>query len=237
MAILNIESIARSITSKTKMIILNSPHNPMGSVISKEEYQAIARIVKNKDIIVVSDEVYEHIYAGKNYISALQIEELAPQLIVLQSLGKTYNITGWRLGVCITNKNMISAMSAVKQNTSFSAPHPLQLALADGIVNHPEYCDNLPSLYQKQHKIILDNLTSKTFKIKDWNGSPFLILEYNADKHPCDYQFAERIIKQNGVGLIPISSLYKNKKQGMLRLCFAKKDKTLIKGCQALCQV
>ncbi|RUS69670.1 hypothetical protein EGW08_022575, partial [Elysia chlorotica] len=124
------QAIANAITDKTKLIILNSPHNPMGTTISKSEYIEIAKITKDKDILIISDEVYEHIYAGDNFISAIEIAELRNKTIILQSLGKTYNLTGWRLGVAIAPAEIIKNLLAVKQFATFSAVHPMQLALA-----------------------------------------------------------------------------------------------------------
>ncbi|WP_440616842.1 aminotransferase class I/II-fold pyridoxal phosphate-dependent enzyme [Cysteiniphilum sp. 6C5] len=234
---INLERLAQTVNARTKLIILNSPHNPMGSVITKAQYQEIAKLIKGRDILLLSDEVYEHIYAGDSYTSALQIPELKDQLIVVQSLGKTYNLTGWRLGVCIAPPAIIQMINAMKQFTSFSAPHPMQLALADGINAHPEYWQDLPKLYQTQHKKLINGLTSSRFKILPWSGSPFQILDYTAISDEDDFSFCQRLIHEHGVGLVPISSLYETPKQGLVRLCFAKYDDVLLQGAKRLCQV
>lgn len=234
---INLEQLAQMINAKTKLIILNSPHNPMGSVITKEQYQEIARLIKGKDILLLSDEVYEHIYAGASYTSALQIHELRDQLVVVQSLGKTYNLTGWRLGACIAPQPIIQMINAIKQFTSFSAPHPMQLALADGINKHPEYWQNLPKLYQTQHEKLVTGLTDSRFKVLPWAGSPFQILDYTAISDEDDFSFCQRLIHEYGVGLVPISSLYETPQQSLVRLCFAKYDDVLLEGVKRLCQV
>jgi methionine aminotransferase len=234
---INLHAIEESITSKTKMIILNSPHNPMGSIITKEEYQSIAKIIKGKDILVVSDEVYEHIYAGERFTSAIEIHELRDNLVVLQSLGKTYNVTGWRLGVAIAPANIIKAMLAVKQFSTFSAVHPMQLALADGILAHPEYYQNLNLQYKQQNKLLREHLKNSRFKLLDWHGSPFQMLDYTDISSENDDVFATKLVTDHGVGLIPVSSFYEKPKQGLLRLCFAKKDADIINGAKILCQI
>lgn len=231
------QAIANAITDKTKIIILNSPHNPMGTVISKAEYQEIAKIVKDKDILIISDEVYEHIYAGDEFISAIQIPELWSKLIVLQSLGKTYNLTGWRQGVVIAPAEIIKNILAVKQFATFSAAHPMQLALAEGILEHPEYYKNLHKLYKKQNNLLRENLKNSRFKILDWQGSPFQVIDYSEISDLDDDTFTTKLIKDYGVGLVPISSLFEKPQNGLLRLCFAKKDVDIVKGAKILSSI
>ena len=234
---IDVEAIRKSITHRTKLIILNSPHNPLGTVISKNEYLEIAKIIKNKDILLLSDEVYEHIYAGEQYQSVLNIPELRNQSIVVQSLGKTYNITGWRLGVCIAPEKILPYLLGVKQFTTFSAPTPLQLAVADGINNHPEYYETLPQLYQKSHDVITTVLKNSRFKILPWHGSPFLMLDYSNITSKNDEIFAKELITNHGVGTVPVSSLYEKPIHRYLRVCFAKQEKDLIEGALKLCQI
>jgi methionine aminotransferase len=234
---IDLQAIANAITTKTKIIILNSPHNPMGGVISKEEYQELTTLLKGKDILVIADEVYEHIYAGAKFTSAIEIPELRDKLVVLQSLGKTYNLTGWRLGITIAPPEIIKDILAIKQFATFSAVHPMQLALADGIVQHPEYYQDLHRLYKKQNQLLRDGLKDSRFKLLDWQGSPFQMLDYSTISDENDQEFATNLIKKYGVGLIPISSLFKQPKNGLLRLCFAKKDVDIINGVKKLCQI
>ena len=234
---IDLQAIANSITDRTKLIILNSPHNPMGTIISKDEYLELAKIIADKDILIVADEVYEHIYAGESFTSAIEIPELRDKLIVIQSLGKTYNVTGWRMGVAIAPAEIIKYILAVKQFSTFSAAHPFQLALADGILEHPEYYKNLHKLYKKQNTLLRESLKGSKFKLLDWHGSPFQMLDYTAITTEDDDSFCTRLIKENGVGLIPISSLYEKPQQGLLRLCFAKQDEAIIKGCEILCKI
>ncbi|APC97985.1 aminotransferase class I/II-fold pyridoxal phosphate-dependent enzyme [Francisella frigiditurris] len=234
---IDVKAIANAITDKTKVIILNSPHNPMGTVISKEEYQEIAKIIKGKDILLFADEVYEHIYAGDEFTSALEIPELRDQLVVFQSLGKTFNLTGWRIGICIAPKAVIEYIIVVKQVSSFSPSHPMQLALADGIVEHPEYYLNLNKIYKKQNALLREKLKNSQFKLLAWEGSPFQILDYRGISDENDMEFCTRLIKEYGVGLIPCSSFYEKPEHGLLRLCFAKKDDAIIKGAEILCKI
>ncbi|MEY8765747.1 MULTISPECIES: aminotransferase class I/II-fold pyridoxal phosphate-dependent enzyme [Francisella] len=234
---IDIPAIANAITNKTKLIILNSPHNPMGTVISEDEFKEIAKIVKNKNLLVISDEVYEHIYAGENFTSAIQIAELRDKLIVLQSLGKTYNVTGWRQGVAIAPAEVIKNILAVKQFATFSAVHPLQLALAEGIIEHPEYYEDLNKLYKKQNQLLRENLEGTRFKVLEWHGSPFQMLDYSDISNEFDEDFASNLIKEYGIGLVPISSLFEKPQNGLLRLCFAKKDDEIIKGAKILAKI
>ncbi|APC91150.1 MULTISPECIES: aminotransferase class I/II-fold pyridoxal phosphate-dependent enzyme [Francisella] len=230
-------AIANAITNRTKLIILNSPHNPLGSIITKDEFKEIAKIVKDKDLLVISDEVYEHIYAGESFTSAIQITELRHKLVVFQSLGKTYNLTGWRQGVTIAPPQVIQNMLAIKQFATFCAVHPMQLALAEGILEHPEYYENLHKLYKKQNQLLRENLKGSRFKILGWQGSPFQILDYSDISNENDDNFASNLIKEYGVGLVPISSLFEPPQNGLLRLCFAKKDDEIIKGAKILANI
>lgn len=234
---IDLQAIANSISSRTKMIILNSPHNPMGSIITKEEYQELAKIIAGKDILVIADEVYEHIYAGDSFISAIQIPELRNQLIVVQSLGKTYNLTGWRMGVLIAASEIIKNVSAIRQMTTFCAPTPFQLALADSIMEYPEYYENLHFQYKQQHELLSAHLVGSRFKLLNWEGSPFQILDYSAISADKDLDFCMYLIKEFGVGLVPLSSLSVNPQKSLLRLCFAKRNDTIIKGAERLCKV
>ncbi|QIV94213.1 aminotransferase class I/II-fold pyridoxal phosphate-dependent enzyme [Allofrancisella frigidaquae] len=234
---IDLQALANAITDKTKIIILNSPHNPMGSVISKEEYLEFAKIIKDKNILVIADEVYEHIYAGEVFTSALEIPGLRDKLIVLQSLGKTYNLTGWRLGIAIAPSEIIKNILAVKQFSTFSAVHPMQLALAEGILEHPEYYQNLHKLYKKQNSLLRQHLKGSQFKLLEWHGSPFQMLDYTNISNENDSEFATRLITEYGVGLIPVSSLFEKPKNGLLRLCFAKKDNAIIKGAKILSKI
>jgi methionine aminotransferase len=224
---IDIDAIARSINDKTKIILLNSPHNPVGSVVTYDEYEQISKLVEGKDILILSDEVYEHMYAGERFISALQIEGLRDKLVVFQSFGKTYNLTGWRIGACIAPEKILKPIQAIKQNITFSAPTPMQLAIADGINNHPEYWMDLPKLYQQKHAYIASMIKNSRFKINPWQGSPFIILNYTQINDKPDKEYAVELIKEHGIGLVPISGLYETPKNGYLRLCFAKDDKQL----------
>ncbi|MED7788476.1 aminotransferase class I/II-fold pyridoxal phosphate-dependent enzyme [Francisella sp. 19X1-34] len=235
---IDIQAIANAITNKTKIILLNSPHNPMGTIISRQEYQEIANIVKDKDILIISDEVYEHIYAGDSFTSALQIPELRDKLIVLQSFGKTYNLTGWRQGSMIAPENIIKNILAVKQFSTYSACTPMQLALAEGILEHPEFYKNLHKLYKKQNSLLKNKLKGSKFKLIEWQGSPFQVLDYSQVSNEDDYTFATKLIKEHGIGLVPLSSLFENNPNNrLLRLCFAKKNYTIIEGAKILAQI
>ncbi|ASG68086.1 aminotransferase [Francisella halioticida] len=234
---IDVQAIANAITNRTKVIILNSPHNPMGSIISKSEYQEITKIIKDKDILVISDEVYEHIYAGDSFTSAIEIPELRDKLVILQSLGKTYNLTGWRQGVVIAPGDIIKNILAIKQFSTFSAVHPMQLSLAEGILKHPEYYENLHKLYKKQNSLLRENLKASRFKILEWQGSPFQMIDYSEISKEDDHTFATKLIKEYGVGVIPMSSLFKTPQHKFLRICFAKKDDEIIRGTKILSQI
>ncbi|API87238.1 aminotransferase class I/II-fold pyridoxal phosphate-dependent enzyme [Francisella uliginis] len=234
---IDVQAIANAITDRTKIIILNSPHNPMGTIISKSEYQEIAKIVKDKDILVISDEVYEHIYAGDSFTSAIEIPELRDKLVVLQSLGKTYNVTGWRQGVMIAPADIIKNVLAIKQFSTFSAVHPLQLSLAEGILEHPEYYENLHKLYKKQNALLRENMKGSRFKVLEWQGSPFQMIDYSEISNEDDHTFATRLIKEYGVGVVPMSTLFETPQHKFLRICFAKKDAEIIKGAKILAQI
>ncbi len=231
---IDLAAIEKAINNKTRIILVNSPHNPVGSIITKEEYQALADLVKEKNILVLSDEVYEHMTARDTFTSALQIPTLRNQLIVFQSFGKTYNLTGWRLGACIGPENILKPIQSLKQNMSFSAPMPMQLSIADGITNHPEFWQNQPKLYQEKYKLFMDNFNNPRLKIQNWEGSPFLLFDYSSISKEDDFDFAMKLVKEHGIGLVPISSSYETPHHQYLRLCFAKSDDQLIQATSIL---
>ncbi|MBK2012664.1 aminotransferase class I/II-fold pyridoxal phosphate-dependent enzyme, partial [Francisella orientalis] len=133
--------------------------------------------------------------------------------------------------------DVIRNILAVKQFATFSAVHPLQLALAEGIIEHPEYYINLNKLYKKQNQLLRDNLKGTRFKVLEWHGSPFQMLDYSDISNQFDEDFASNLIKEHGIGLVPISSLFEKPQNGLLRLCFAKKDDEIIKGAKILAKI
>ncbi|MDC0534431.1 aminotransferase class I/II-fold pyridoxal phosphate-dependent enzyme [Francisellaceae bacterium] len=234
---IDLNAIQKTISDKTKIILLNSPHNPMGSIITKEEYQELARIIKGKDILVLSDEVYEHMTAEDTFTSALQIPELKKQLVVFQSFGKTYNLTGWRMGACIGPEQILKPIQSLKQNMSFSAPTPMQLSIADGINNHPDFWQSQPKIYQEKYKLFTNNFNNPKLKVQNWEGSPFLILDYTEISQQNDLDFAMKLVQEHGIGLVPISSSYEKPQNQFLRLCFAKSDDQITRAVDVLNQI
>jgi methionine aminotransferase len=155
----------------------------------------------------------------------------------LQSFGKTYNLTGWRQGAMITPASIIKNILAIKQFSTFSACTPMQLALAEGILEHPEFYQNLHKLYMKQNALLREGLKGSRFNLLEWKGSPFQVLDYSQISDEDDHTFVTKLIKEHGIGLIPLSSLFVNPDKGLLRLCFAKKDNTIIEGARILTQI
>jgi methionine aminotransferase len=231
---IDLNTIQNAITDKTKIILLNSPHNPMGTIITKEEYQELANIIKDKDILLLSDEVYEHMTAKDTFTTALQIPELREQLVVFQSFGKTYNLTGWRMGACIGPEQILKPIQSLKQNMSFSAPTPMQLSIADGINDHPEFWQSQPKLYQEKYKLFTNYFNNPKLKLQYWEGSPFLIFDYTQMSKENDLDFAMKLVKENSIGLVPISSSFAKPHHQYLRLCFAKSDEQIIQAADIL---
>ncbi|WP_445736423.1 methionine aminotransferase [Mariniflexile sp.] len=216
------------ITSRTKMIIINTPHNPTGSVFSKEDMLQLENLTRNTSIIVLSDEVYEHmIYDGETHQSACLFPELKLRTFVVASFCKTFHNTGWRIGYCCAPKELMQEFVKVHQFNVFCIHHPTQKGIADYMQEPRHYLD-LSDFYQKKRNLFLNLIKDSRFKFTPSKGTYFQVLDYSNITNENDVGFAKRLTIESGIASIPLSVFNTNYLDNkVLRFCFAKTEDTL----------
>jgi methionine aminotransferase len=231
------QRVRDAITPKTRMILINSPHNPTGAVLSAADLDELAGIVRDTEIVVLSDEVYEHIvYDGAQHESVLRHPELAARSIVVSSFGKTYHCTGWKLGYAVAPKALSAEFRKVHQYLTFCTFHPAQVAFAEFMASTPEHYLELPAFYQVKRDRFRELIKPSRFKLLDVPGGYFQLVDYSAISDKDDVAFCEWMVKEGGVAAIPLTPFY-DKAPGthLLRLCFAKSDATMDAAAERLC--
>ncbi len=226
------------ITDKTKMVIINTPHNPSGTILSKWDMEQLENILKPTNIILLSDEVYEHIiFDEQTHESASRFPDLVQRSFVCASFGKTFHVTGWKVGYCVAPTALMAEFRKVHQFAVFCVDHPVQCALAAFLKNPSHYLD-LNNFYQKKRDFFLKGIKSSKFKFKPTQGTYFQLLDYSPISMEEDEVIGKRLITRNGLASIPISSFnVKNRNDHMLRFCFAKKQETLEQAVEILCKL
>lgn len=222
------EDVRKKISPTTKAIIINSPHNPTGSVLSEKDMDELRSVVRNTNIFIVSDEVYEHlIYDNIPHQSILRYPDLLERSFVCFSFGKTYNCTGWKLGYCISSSELMVEFRKVHQFNCFSCHTPSQVALADFLKNKNEYL-SLAGIMQKKRDYFFRLMKQTKFDLLPSHGSYFVCARYSRISNEGDKDFAIRITKEYGIASIPVSAFYKSgTDNNVLRFCFCKKNETL----------
>ncbi len=220
--------VRKKISPKTRMIMINSPHNPSGSVLGKEDIKQLQNIVTGTDIFILSDEVYEHlIFDDLQHESILRYPDLLERSFVCFSFGKVYHCTGWKLGYCIAPAALMNEFRKVHQFNCFTCNSPMQFALAD-FLNHKESYLALGSFLQKKRDYFINIMGQTKFKPLPSHGSYFQLYSYEGISDESEKELAIRLTKDFGVATIPTSAFYKNSKDDkVLRFCFAKKESTL----------
>ncbi|WP_458068822.1 pyridoxal phosphate-dependent aminotransferase [Rhodanobacter sp. BL-MT-08] len=233
------QRVRDAITPKTRMILINSPHNPSGAVLSSADLEELAAIVRGTDIVVLSDEVYEHIvYDGAQHESVLRHPELAERSFVISSFGKTYHCTGWKLGYAIAPAALSSEFRKVHQYLTFCTFHPAQVAFAEFMARHPEHYVELPAFYQAKRDRFRDLLKPSRFKLLDVPGGYFQLVDYSAIRDEDDLAFSKWLLLEGGVAAIPLTPFYESAPgTRLLRLCFAKSSATMDAAAERLCQL
>jgi len=222
------QAVRENITDKTRLILVNTPHNPTGHVWTANDLNQLADLIHDRDIWIVSDEVYEHIlFDGRSHHSLMTHPVLQERTFVVGSFGKTYHITGWKIGYCLAPKNLSVEFRKIHQYLTFSTVTPMQYALAD-YLKQPEYYQQLSAFYQCKRDLFLDGLRGSRFTIKPAEGSFFQTVSYAAITNEPDYDLAIRLTNEIGVAAIPVSAFYHQKNDyKILRFCFAKNDDVL----------
>lgn len=232
------ERVKKAITSKTKMIMLNSPHNPTGSVLSKEDIVQLQKIVADTNIFILSDEVYEHlIFDDLQHESILLYPDLFERSIVCFSFGKVYHCTGWKLGYCIAPAPLMNEFKKVHQFNCFTCNSPMQYALTDYLQKQDAYL-SLGKFLQKKRDYFLKLMQQTKFKPLPSHGSYFQLYDYKEIGDESEKDFAIRLTEDFGVATIPTAAFYKNSTDNkVLRFCFAKKESTLEEAANRLLHV
>ncbi len=232
------EIVKKSVSQRTRMIMLNTPHNPTGSVLGKDDMLQLEKIVAEKDIIILSDEVYEHIiFDNKRHESVLYYPNLFNRSIIVFSFGKTYHNTGWKIGYILAPANITKEIRNIHQFEVFSVNTPIQHALADFMQDAKEY-EQVGAMYQQKRNLFNDLLKNSRFKIRPSAGTYFQLLDYSAISEKQDVEFADELCINYKVAAIPLSPFYrKGSNEKILRFCFAKQDETLIKATEILCKI
>ncbi|WP_241609477.1 pyridoxal phosphate-dependent aminotransferase [Rosenbergiella australiborealis] len=227
------------ITDKTRLVILNTPHNPTASVWQKKDFEALWQAIADKPILVLSDEVYEHIcFEQAGHYSLLQHPELRARGIAVSSFGKTYHMTGWKVGYCVAPPALTTEIRKIHQYLTFSVHTPSQLAIADMLNQVPEHDQELPSFYQQRRDFFIDALQSSRFTLLPCQGTYFLLLDYSAISTMNDVDFCIYLTEKIGVAAIPLSVFCKETfPHHLIRVCFAKEETTLRAAAEKLCQL
>ena len=233
------QRVRDAVTPKTRMILINSPHNPSGAVLSSADLEELAAIVRNTSIVVLSDEVYEHIvYDGTQHESVLRHPELAGRSIVVSSFGKTYHCTGWKVGYAVAPAALSAEFRKVHQYLTFCTFHPAQVAFAEFMASNPEHYLELPAFYQAKRDRFRALLAPSRFKLLDVPGGYFQLVDYSAIRDEDDVAFSRWLVEQGGVAAIPLTPFYETAPgTRLLRLCFAKSDATMEAGAERLCRL
>ena len=241
--------VKKSINKNTRAIIVNSPHNPTGTLLSKSDMEQLQQLVIENELYVISDEVYEFItFDGVRHESALRYPELFKRSFVVSSFGKTFHCTGWKLGYCVAPPELASEFRKIHQYVTFSTFTPAQIGIAAMLKEHPEHITELAGFYQNKREHLVNALKDSRFKILPSAGTYFVLLDYSDISALNDHEFCHWLTKEIGVAAIPLSPFYENK-QGeehhesyhqqnkVIRLCFAKNEQTLLKAAAMLCQL
>ncbi|GAA3775053.1 pyridoxal phosphate-dependent aminotransferase [Corallibacter vietnamensis] len=227
--------VKSKISAKTKMIIINTPHNPSGTVLTKTDLLKLQELTANTDIIVLSDEVYEHIiFDNESHQSICLFPELKKRSFITASFGKTFHNTGWKMGYCCAPKDLMIEFRKVHQFNVFSVNHPMQKGLADYLQEPSRYLE-LSGFYQEKRDLFLELIKDSRFDFIPAKGTYFQVLDFSKITKENDVKFAKRLTKEHKIAAIPLSVFNENKKDdSMLRFCFAKTDETLKQAAEIL---
>ncbi|UOG74535.1 methionine aminotransferase [Hymenobacter tibetensis] len=227
---INWERVRAALTPRTRLLMINSPHNPSGAVLTTEDLESLAALVADTPILILSDEVYEHmVFDGVPHRSALQHPALRERTFVLSSFGKTYHATGWKVGYCIAPPALTAELRRVHQFLTFAVSTPTQHALADALETDPAHDQQLPAFYQPKRDLFRELLAASRFELLPVLGGYFQLARYSQiSTTESDVAFAQRLTRESGVAVVPVSAFYHNgHDEGLIRFCFAKQEATL----------
>lgn len=232
------DEVQKFINPRTKMIIINSPHNPTGTILTAGDMEKLKKITAKTNIVILSDEVYEHIiFDGYEHQSVSRFPQLAERSIVISSFGKTYHSTGWKMGYCLAPAAIMAEIRKIHQFIVFAVNTPIQWALSEYLLKKEEYL-NLGNFYQEKRDYFNNLLKDSNFIIRPSAGTYFQLLNYSKISDEKDTEFAMRITREFGVASIPVSVFYhENSDNKVLRFCFAKSNETMEKAAEKLLKI
>lgn len=224
------------LSERTRLVIVNTPHNPSATVWHHTDFDALWQAIREREIFVISDEVYEHIcFAGQGHVSVLAHPQLRDRAVTVSSFGKTYHMTGWKVGYCVASAAISAELRKVHQYLTFSVNTPAQLALADMLREEPTHYHELPAFYQKKRDVLVNALRDSRLEILPCEGTYFLLVDYSAVSTLNDVEFCQWLIKEVGVAAIPLSVFCADPfPHKLIRLCFAKQESTLLAAAERL---
>lgn len=232
------EQLEAAITHKTKVIVINNPNNPAGSILTEEDLQRLSELLVRHDLMLISDEVYEHmVYHPQGHQSILKFPELRARGVAVFSFGKTFHATGWKVGYCVAPEFLTKEIRRVHQFVAFSVNTPVQMALSD-FLKDPEHYQSLNSFFQEKRDLFLDLMQNSRFEPLPCEGTYFQLMKYQAISDLPDTEMASWMTKEHGVASIPTSVFYNSRTDNkILRFCFAKNSETLTQATGKLCKI
>ncbi|MFW1972427.1 methionine aminotransferase [Acinetobacter bereziniae] len=232
------DQVKSAITDKTRMVIVNTPHNPTGAIWSQQDWLNLIELIQDKNIIVLSDEVYEHlIFDGEKHYSALSFPALRDRRFVVGSFGKTFHVTGWKTGYCIASPELMKVFRQIYQFANFCGVTPVQMALANFMQQHPEHIDGLASFYQQKRDLFNSGIQDSKFSFIPSKGTFFQNVDYSQIRPDLnDVEMCKFLAEEHKIVAIPVSVFYQKAPENLrlIRFCFAKKDQTLVHACEIL---
>jgi methionine aminotransferase len=229
------DMVKKLVNNKTRMIILNSPHNPTATILQEDDIKQLNDIVNNRDIIILSDEVYEHlVFDGQQHLSMARYPDLQQRSFIIASFGKLFHTTGWKIGYCMAPAYLMQEFRKIHQFNVFSVNTPMQVAAAAYLKDENVYL-SLPDFFQQKRDYFREGLKQTRFELLPCSGSYFQSVRYQNIADEKDSDFAIRVTKEIGVAAIPVSAFYsRGTDHQVLRFCFAKKQETLDKAVDRL---
>lgn len=232
------ERVRQAVNDRTRLIVINNPHNPACTVASAADLDALADLVRDRPITVLADEVYEHVqYDGRLHQSVINHPELRERSFAVYSFGKTLHITGWRVGYCVARAPLTRELRKVHQFNAFSIAAPLQAAICFYLQRHPDAWREVATFFGSKRDLLRERLATSGLSMPPAEGSYFQLADYSLIADCSDVEFTERLINDAGVAVIPLSPFYREPPSGMriVRLCVAKRDETLIEAARRIC--
>jgi methionine aminotransferase len=233
------QKVEKCINNKTRAIIINTPHNPTGTLLNQQDLEVLQELVLKNDLFLISDEVYEFItFDNERHESVLHYPDLFERTFIISSFGKTFHCTGWKMGYCVAPEALSVEFRKIHQYVTFCSPTPFQASIAEMLENDFDHVKELANFYQNKRNVLANALKDSKFKVLPSKGTYFLLIDYSKISDLSDREFCHWLTTEKGVATIPLSPFYQTHPNSkVIRLCFAKNDDTLIKAAEILCKL